>query len=233
MAQTVGRISIPYETKSLTITSDGYMTSNDFASESKKEDIITGCTIIGNSGDLFFGYLNEDGDLKYANKLMPDIVNVERPNAETVFVEFGDGTKEIAHISDDDTFNLETGVLICVTKKLFSLKPEVKVSGSSAYNKVLKYAMTKVDAKKKKRDAEQKAIKEAKARVNAINQAARERDNDLREGRIREIAEAVKRALNDISQQASDEIIDSLKLLADKLDEVEREDNEQTVPTEE
>ena len=30
-----------------------------------------------------------------------------------------------------------------------------------------------------------------------------------------------------------DEIIDSLKLLADKLDEAEREDNEQTVPTEE
>lgn len=233
MAQTVGKISIPYEVKSLTITSDGYMIPNDFASESKKEDIITGCTIIGNSGDLFFGYLNEDGDLKYANKLMPDIVNVERPNAETVFVEFGDGTKEVAHVSDDDTFNMETGVLICVTKKLFSLKPEVKVSGSSAYNKVLKYAMTKVDASRKKREAEQKAVKEGKARVAAIKEAARKKNYDLRENRINEIAEAVKRALNDISQQASDEIIDSLKLLADKLDEAEREDNEQTVPTEE
>ena len=199
----------------------------------KEETKVTGCTTIGDDKDLFFGYLGEDGYLKYFKKIMPDIINVERPNAETVFVEFGDGTKEVAHISDDDTFNLETGVLICVTKKLFSLKPEVKVSGSSAYNKVLKYAMTKVDAKKKKIDAELKATKEAKARVNAIKQAARKRDNDLREGRIREITEAVKRALNDISQQASDEIIDSLKLLADKLDEVEREDNEQTVPTEE
>lgn len=211
----------------------GYTISSGYLTDKKKEEVITGCTLLGDEKVLAIGYIGEDGSVKSWRKILPDIVNVERPNTDTVFVEFGDGTKEVAHVSDDDTFNMETGVLICVTKKLFSLRPEIKVSGSSAYNKIMKYAMTKVDASRKKREAEQKAVKEGKARVAAIKEAARKKNYDLRENRINEIAEAVKRALNDISQQASDEIIDSLKLLADKLDEAEREDNEQTVPTEE
>lgn len=228
-------MALQFDSTSTAVTDalTGYTISSDYLTDKKKEEVITGCTLLGDEKVLAIGYIGEDGSIKSWRKILPDIVNVERPNTDTVFVEFGDGTKEVAHVSDDDTFNMETGVLICVTKKLFSLRPEIKVSGSSAYNKIMKYAMTKVDASRKKREAEQKAVKEGKARVAAIKEAARKKNYDLRENRINEIAEAVKRALNDISQQASNEIIDSLQLLAEKLDEVERGDNEQTVPTEE
>lgn len=142
----------------------------------KEETKVTGCTIIGDGNDLVFGYLGEDGNVKYFKKIMPDIINVSKPNDETVFVEFADGTKEVAHVNvkEGDTFSMETGVLICVFKKFLSLTDCVDVSGSSAYNKIMKYAMTKVDAKKKKREEE---IKKRK-RNNRPNQSSREKNQE-------------------------------------------------------
>ena len=131
---------------------------------------------------------------------MPNIINVSKPNDETVFVEFADGTKEVAHVNvkEGDTFSMETGVLICVFKKFLSLTDCVEVSGSSVYNKIMKYAMTKVDAKKKKREEETKKVKEIIAQ---INQAERRIKNDKREDRINEMAEAIKRAFNDLNNK--------------------------------
>lgn len=163
----------------------------------KEETKVTGCTIIGDGKDLVFGYLGEDGNVKYFKKIMPNIINVSKPNDETVFVEFADGTKEVAHVNvkEGDTFSMETGVLICVFKKFLSLTDSVEISGSSAYNKIMKYAMTKVDAKKKKREEETKKVKEIIAQ---INQAERRIKNDKREDRINEMAEAIKRAMKDL-----------------------------------
>ena len=113
------------------------------------EENTVGSTVFAEDGDLYLGYLNADNGIIGHTCIMPDIVNVSNPNDKTVFVEFADGTKEVAHLNDGDVFSLEVGVLICVVKKLLS-EMDIIGTGSSAYNKIIKYALGKLDATKKK-----------------------------------------------------------------------------------
>ena len=159
-----------------------------------------GSRVFEQDGYLNLGYLDKEGDMIGCSRIMPDIVNVSRPNDTTVFGEFADGTKEVARLSNDDVFSMEFGVLICIVKKLFSLQ-NMCVSGSTAYNKIIKYALTKVDAKKKKRDDVIKKEKELNAKLTSVKQAERKVENNKREDRINEMAEAVKRALKDLNNK--------------------------------
>ena len=109
-----------------------------------------GSRVISDNGFLYLGYLDDNSNVTSYSCIMPDIINVSNPNDTTVFVEFADGTKEIARLNDGDTFNLETGVLICIFKKILC-EMGIGCTGSSAYNKIIKYALTKLDATKKGR----------------------------------------------------------------------------------
>lgn len=185
------------------------------------EENTVGSTLFSDDGDLYLGYLNDQNGIIGHTNLMPDIINVSNPNDKTVFVEFADGTKEVAHLNEGDVFSLETGILICVVKKMFA-DMDIIGTGSSVYNKIIRYALTKVDATKKKREEEFKKAKEERMKLASIKQEERRIENKKREDRIREMTEAYKRAINDVSKQASAELEESFKGLIEELEKSEK-----------
>lgn len=66
--------------------------------------------------------------------VLPHIKDVQTINNKVVIVVFADGTKEKAVLDSADTFSLEQGISICITKKLLSMK--TGGNGSSTYNKL-------------------------------------------------------------------------------------------------
>ena len=197
--------------------SDACTTEEEF--EMLKEVIAMeteGSTVKPIEDDLCLIYLNEFNHPLAGTVLMPDIVNVSNPNDKTVFVEFADGTKEVAILSEDDTFSLETGILICITKKLFS-NIGILTSGSSAYNKVIKYALSKLDYTKKQKQKEIEARRAERKKISSIKQAEREAENKKREDRIREMAEAYKRAIKAVSDEAAEGLRKDLDELIDMI----------------
>ena len=193
--------------------------TNDFCEfcRAKLKEEIDGSRVQAIDDDLHLVYLDKANNPIASTAVMPDIINVSNPNKETVFVEFSDGTKEVAHLNEGDVFSLETGILICITKKLLA-DMDIMTTGSSAYNKIIKYAMTKVDATKKAREALLKKRKEENMKIASIKQEARRAENKKREERIREMSEAYKRAINDVSNQASKELEETFKGFIDDLE---------------
>ena len=184
-----------------------------------------GTSIRSINGNMHLAYLDEDGYEIASTVLMPDIVNVQNPNSKTVFVDFADGTKEIAHLNDGDDFSLEVGIMICIVKKMLSGRGIIG-TGSSAYNKVMKYALSKIDAKKKKRQEEVEKAKEQRLKTSKAKQDARQSANKEREAKIRLLVEAFKRATKEISEEAKAEIMQELdfnKLLNDLAEEFEND----------
>ena len=142
--------------------------------------------------------------------VIPDIVNVQNVNDKTVFIEFADGTKEVAVLKDGDIFNLETGILICLTKKILSMISNGEPTGSSLYNKLVKYALTKVDATKKQRQVEAERAKQKRIRQHEARQEAKRKANAEREEKIRIQVEAYKRAIKEISDDCTKDLNNSL-----------------------
>ena len=159
------------------------------------------CNVFGDSKGLYFN-LNFDDESVVKMKMMSNIVNVEQPNDKTVFVQFADGTKEVAVCSADDVFSFETGVLICLFKKILGEPLEdFGMSGSSAYNKLIKYALGKKNAKKKELEAERQMIKANKAKLNECRQRAKRYDEETRNNRISEMKQAFSEALAEWKQE--------------------------------
>jgi hypothetical protein len=129
----------------------------------------------------------QDGFFKSERKIMSDITDV-RVYDNTVVVMFADRTRTSAVLDSEDTFSLEQGISICITKKLLG------EDGNSIYNKLITRALKVIknnnkaaeDAKKKKED-EKKARELKKAR-------AERRKAKKREESISVQAEAIKRA---------------------------------------
>ena len=92
-------------------------------------------TKMGYSGSNCFAKKN--GTLYY---VMPKVSDVRVYNDKCVEVYFADGTTEKATVCDGDTFSLEQGISICVTKKLISMKLHDS-DGSAVYNKIIKNAL--------------------------------------------------------------------------------------------
>jgi uncharacterized membrane protein len=130
----------------------------------------------------------KDGFFKNEHYLIPDITDV-KVHHNTVLVTFKDGTKTVAVLDDEDKFNLEQGISICITKKLLG------ENGSSIYNKLIKRALKvkkqneQAEAKKEKDKAEAEQ-KKAKALKRHQKKQAKKREE-----RISEMAEACIRAI--------------------------------------
>jgi uncharacterized membrane protein len=130
----------------------------------------------------------KDGFFKNEHYLIPDITDV-KVHHNTVLVTFKDGTKTVAVLDDEDKFNLEQGISICITKKLLG------ENGSSIYNKLIKRALKvkkqneQAEAKKEKDKAEAEQ-KKAKALKRHQKKQAKKREE-----RISEMAEAYIRAI--------------------------------------
>ena len=201
--------------------------TNDFCEfcRAKLKEEIDGSRVQAIDDDLHLVYLDKANNPIASTAVMPDIINVSNPNKETVFVEFSDGTKEVAHLNDGDEFSLETGILICVTKKLLS-DLNIMTTGSSAYNKIIKYAMTKIDATKKAREEFLKKRKEENLKLASIKQEIKRAENKKREERIREMAEAYRRAIDKIAKQTADDLNYDIQTMLDKLEEeLEKREN--------
>lgn len=161
---------------------------------------IKGSRVTSLNGDLCVEYINNDNEIIGGTYLIPDIVNVSHPNERTVFVEFSDGTKEVAVLNENDTFNMETGVLICIFKR-FLEEYGVLSSCSSAYNKLIKYALTKLDASKKKKEKEAKKNKEYKMKRSSIINEIRKTEGKERRELIKIIKEAIVEAESEMNKE--------------------------------
>lgn len=131
----------------------------------------------------------KDGFFQSERKLMPDIVDV-RVYDKTVVVIFADKTKTSAVLDSVDTFSVEQGISVCITKKLLG------EDGSSLYNKLITRAL-KVIKKKQKAEEDAAKKKEADKKARELKKARAERRKaKKREESINIQAEAIKRALS-------------------------------------
>lgn len=134
--------------------------------------------------------------------IMPKITKIEVKNETVVIMTFADGTTEKAVTSPEDTFSLEQGISICITKKLLSMLS--RGNGSSLYNKIVHKALKlyndeQAEAAQKE---ELKQIEIDRAERLAAKRAKRKAKYEAKK-REREIsvqAEAYARALRMVNQ---------------------------------
>lgn len=140
--------------------------------------------------------LTQDGKVK---TVMPAIVKVKPINNRVVIVEFADGTQEKAVLAKEDTFSLEQGISICITKKLLS-NIVGSSNGSSVYNKLIDYALKKYedDIAYEKELAEIEAKEKQTAEKKKRKKQAKEKkqQDKYRQDYIDAICEAVIKAMS-------------------------------------
>lgn len=137
--------------------------------------------------------------------VMPDIVDVQTIEADgevkVVTVYFADGTNEKAILSDEDTYSLEQGISICITKKLLSDK--TAGYGSAVYNKIIKRAMKVMNENKKRAEKKHEADETLKAKLAKLAKKKADkkakREAAAREEVIAIQAEAYLRAMRELN----------------------------------
>lgn len=129
------------------------------------------------------------------------IVDYKIINNTVVIVTFSDGTTEKAVCDENDTFDFEKAIEICVCKKKFG--------GTKEYNNAIKKALKQVhsiDDKKKKKAEEQERIAHRKAKY-AERQAKRKAKR--RQEQINIQSEAFFKAMVMYDEYAMDNVIDA------------------------
>ena len=130
----------------------------------------------------------KDGFFKNERCLMPDVTDIKIHN-KTVVMTFSDNTKTVAALDSEDTFSLEQGISICITKKLLG------ENGGTIYNKLIKRAL------KVKKQNEAAVVKQEKEKEEAKQRKAKALERHQKkqakkcESRISEMAEAYIRAM--------------------------------------
>ena len=112
-------------------------------------------------------------------------VKILSPN-KVVQVIFEDGTSEKAVCDKEDTFNLETGITVCIAKKL--------LGGTKKYNKTIRNAlktMERNEKSKKEREDEEKRIELKRQKM----------EEKRRERKIKAQEEAYYRAMKRIESE--------------------------------
>ena len=121
-----------------------------------------------------------------SNVIVPHIKDIHIIKDKVVIVIFSDGSKEKAVLDDADTFSLEQGISICITKKMLSM--QTGGNGSSAYNKLIDHCLKVYKNNRKaeeKAKAEEQAAKEKekkatdKARAKKIKKANKNREREI------------------------------------------------------
>lgn len=134
------------------------------------------------------------------------IVNYEvhdNDGVKTVVVEFGDGTKEHAVCCKEDTFDLRTGIEVCVCKHVFG--------GNDKYKSALRSAMSQIKAIDKAK-ADKEKEEELIARKKAKNERRKARHKaNRRARRVAEMKEAYLAALREHEkEECSCDVLESL-----------------------
>ena len=147
-----------------------------------------------------------DVDVKYEKKVFVDdtkrdengnysVTKKEVPVATIVY--FENGSVQTAYCDENDEFNLEVGISICVTREL--MKRLYGISGeTNVYNKVIRQGMKAYKIHCKFKELTKKYIAEAKAieKNRKIKEQKRreKRAAKKKEREIEILAEAIKRA---------------------------------------
>lgn len=145
--------------------------------------------------------------------LLPAISNVDVYKDKTTgefcvtVVEFADGTTERAKCSSVDEYSLETGISICVTKKMFSMWSDGH--GDSVYNKIIDKGLKvyrrnrKAEALAAKQEIERKEM--IQRRIAKRKEKRERRAKAADERQIRNYVEALRRVKAEKSDKAKAE----------------------------
>lgn len=176
----------------------------------------------------------DNGNMIGYTEIMPNIVDVkvirENDVPKVIIVSFADGTKEKAVLDKNDTYSLEQGISICITKKLLGKETAY---GSSLYNKVIKHAMNVMVANEKA--TEEAKLAEERAKEKAAKMTAKERKRKAkraaskREYEIGIQQEAYVRAMRQLQEENKAEMEKNLEevgnFFAELLEACEEEAN--------
>lgn len=124
---------------------------------------------------------------------IPEIKDIKIQNNMVVVVYFEDGSFTKSICKDGETFNVYTGVMVCLFKRMLGESKDEKVYGQKKFTRMMDKAMSFFTRKEKEL---KKAREEKKARIEAEkvkqNRNLR-RKSKKREEQIRIFAEALKR----------------------------------------
>ena len=124
--------------------------------------------------------------------ILPEVTDVQIINNKVVILTFADGTTTKSVTDEADEFVLETGISICLMKRI--LMHFKGGNGSGAYNKLIE-DVEKVYLKKIEAEEEAKREKERKLRRHEKLVAKRKRKVEAaKEEYINTLAEAIRRA---------------------------------------
>lgn len=118
----------------------------------------------------------------------PEIIDVKVINDKVVIVTFIDGTQTKAVCDKDDTFNLEVGIGICITKRLMSSDEQ---TGNSMFNKTIKNALKVMKRNEQLEKACKEAEEEEKRIADKIKRKKEQRAEKRRQKKIQMMAEAI------------------------------------------
>lgn len=158
------------------------------------------------TGDAFWRKVTKfkDGVKQDDYRVIPDINDVRIYNNDAgkpcaVYLDFVDGTTTSAAVRDNDTFNIESGITICLAKKLLDMR--TNGCGSSTYNKLVKYALKRYEANRKYEEMVEQEEAEDERRYKKLCEKKQRRKERLatkeRERQIEIQKEAIIRALRE------------------------------------
>ena len=158
----------------------------------KKPDVdpTTKTELVTKNGSIYVKHY-KDGFFQSERRLMADIVDV-RVYDNTVVVIFADKTKTSAVLDSVDTFTVEQGISVCITKKLLG------EDGNSLYNKLITRALKVIKRKKKAEEAAAKKKEDEKKARELKKARSQRRKAKKREEAISIQAEAMKRAFAEL-----------------------------------
>ena len=140
--------------------------------------------------------------------IIPQIKEIKAINNRVVIIKFTDGTQEKAVLDSSDAFSIEQGVAICITKKILSKL--TYGNGSSAYNKLIDYAMKiynqqesdKIKAGTENMKNEKQNKKREEKRKKRITKAQAEDKEEL----VNILSEAITKAMQSMNQDIKETI---------------------------
>ena len=174
---------------------------HDTNNNNKKEDDNMNKTINTNGAKnrmgVFAKGVSFDTPSGTTQYIIPQIKEIKAINNRVVIIKFKDGTQEKAVLDSSDTFSIEQGVAICITKKILSKL--TYGNGSSVYNKLIDYAMKiykkqendKAKAEAEKTKTEQQENKREEKRKKRIAKT-QERERDI-------LSEAIAKAMQSMN----------------------------------
>ena len=146
-----------------------------------------GTTLICDCIGLFNIPSNDFNPVITVHKI-PEIIDVKVINDKVIIVTFIDGTQTKAVCDKDDTFNLEVGIGICITKRLMS---DDEQTGNSMFNKTIKNAL-KVMKRNEQLEKTRKEIEEEEKRIaDKIKRKKEKRAEKRRQKKIQMMADAI------------------------------------------